>query len=629
VKKPSARVGVFEELCAATPLLLVIDNLHWLDNSSLLLLRRLVTICHQYPALILLTTRPSHRPELAATVLATERAGGVVIELRRLENESVLSLAADVTGGLPGPRLAARLARAVGNPLFVVELLAALLREGKIALGSGGGAEVEANLPTTTLAVSILHRLAVLTAESVELLRLAAVCGQEVDPAELSLLSGDDAVAVGTALRDAEQAGVLEVWDGHLRFRHELIHDALYNDWPEPVVRSLHRDLGVRLAAIGAPAWRIAHHLSLGAAEGDMLAVDWLHRAGLEAAHRDPFAAVPLLERAMDLAPPNAPDRDTIRTDLSVVLVWAGRADEAGKLAASVIAESLDAEVRGRTAWWLASTLVLRGRPREARAVCDSALRSGVALDTVALMLQVVAVIAAMASGEAADGPRRLHDLLAVATSVGDQIAQATCHLGLTVAEANAGRLGTASAHGAAAVLIAESVQTPQLLMVNAHVSYAWTLEEQDLLGDALATVDRLSTAVGEREEAPTTAQIERWRARAHYVAGRWDDPMVDLDSALLVNASGIDVWPEPLALRALIRIHRGEVGAAQEDLDRFEALVAAGAPVLVLDQPMLATKPTSRGSCGGTPACLRRVDRALPRRADRRHIRTRSTRRC
>lgn len=52
-----------------------------------------------------------------------------------------------------------------------------------------------------------------------------------------------------------------------------------------------------------------------------MLAVDWLHRAGLEVAHRDPFAAVPLLERAVDLVPPNAPERDAIRTDLSVVLV--------------------------------------------------------------------------------------------------------------------------------------------------------------------------------------------------------------------------------------------------------------------------------------------------------------------
>ena len=291
----------------------------------------------------------------------------------------------------------------------------------------------------------------------------------------------------------------------------------------------------------------------------------------------------------MDLVPLNAPERDTIRTDLSVALVWAGRADEAGKLAASVIAESLDAEIRGRTAWWLASTLILRGRPQEARAVCDRALRSGVASDTVALMLRIVAEIAAMASGVAADGPRRLHDLLAIAVGVGDQIAQATCHLGLAVAEANAGRLVTASDHGAAAVRIAESVQTAQLLMVNAHVSYAWTLEEQDLLADALATVDRLSAAVGEREETPTTAQIERWRARAHFAAGRWDDAMVDLDSSLLVNASGIDVWPEPLALRALIRVHRGEVSAAQEDLDRFESLVAAGAPVLVLDQPMLA----------------------------------------
>src|SRR5580700_8973397 len=102
-------------------------------------------------------------------------------------------------------------------------------------------------------------------------------------------------------------------------------------------------------------------------------------------------------------------------------------------------------------------------------------------------------------------------------------------------------------------------------------------------------------------EETPTTAQIERWRARAHYAAGQWDEAMVDLDSALLVNASGIDVWPEPLALRALIRIHRGEVSAAQEDLDRFDALVAADAPVLVLDQPMLARAFLMEG--GGTEA--------------------------
>jgi hypothetical protein len=182
-------------------------------------------------------------------------------------------------------------------------------------------------------------------------------------------------------------------------------------------------------------------------------------------------------------------------------------------------------------------------------------MRSGVASDTVALMLRIVAEIAAMASGEAADGPRRLYDLLAIAVGVGDQIAQATCYLGLAVAEANAGRLGTASDHGAVAVRIAESVQTAQMLMVNAHVSYAWTLEEQDLLADALAAVDRLSAAVGKREETPTTAQIERWRARAHYAAGRWDDALMESDGnetqALELLADAWEIAPQRTRLRA------------------------------------------------------------------------------
>ena len=52
---------------------------------------------------------------------------------------------------------------------------------------------------------------------------------------------------------------------------------------------------------------------------------------------------------------------------------------------------------------------------------------------------------------------------------------------------------------------------------------------------------------------------------------------------------SGSDVWPEALALRALISVHRGDLDAARSDIDRFDAAVAAGTPCLVLDQPVLA----------------------------------------
>lgn len=161
------------------------------------LARRLARIPHSPAVLWVTSTRYDWTGRIWSPKAFSAQTAAVVTPVA-----SVLSLAADVTGGMPGPRLAAQLGRAGGNPLFVVELLAALLREGKISVGSGG-AEIEANLPATTLAVSILHRLALLSAESVELLRVAAVCGQQVDRAELSLLSGDDAVVVGSALRAA------------------------------------------------------------------------------------------------------------------------------------------------------------------------------------------------------------------------------------------------------------------------------------------------------------------------------------------------------------------------------------------------------------------------------------------
>lgn len=63
----------------------------------------------------------------------------------------------------------------------------------------------------------------------------------------------------------------------------------------------------------------------------------------------------------------------------------------------------------------------------------------------------------------------------------------------------------------------------------------------------------------------------------------------MDLDSALTAYDTGLDIWPEPLALRALIAVHRGQLDGARDDLSRFDAALAAGGPCLVLDQPVLA----------------------------------------
>ena len=125
--------------------------------------------------------------------------------------------------------------------------------------------------------------------------------------------------------------------------------------------------------------------------------------------------------------------------------------------------------------------------------------------------------------------------------------------------------------------------------MANSHVMYAWILEEQDRLAEALETVGRLRTLAGENAESPVAVQIERWRARAYFAAGRWDEALVELDSALRVYDAGVDVWPEAFALRALIAVHRGQLDSARADVAGFDAAIAAGGSCFVLDQPVLA----------------------------------------
>ena len=75
---------------------------------------------------------------------------------------------------------------------------------------------------------------------------------------------------------EAIRAGVLEDDGAQLRFRHDLIRDAVYEDLPESVRRGLHREAGQRLAASGAPALQVAGQMARGAAAGDTGAITWL-----------------------------------------------------------------------------------------------------------------------------------------------------------------------------------------------------------------------------------------------------------------------------------------------------------------------------------------------------------------
>lgn len=217
---------------AASPGLLVAEDLHWADPSTLQWLGRLV----QRPAtgrlLLLLTARsefPSPWPALPTLTLAPCPPEVAAAMVRALDSEGLLSDAA----------VARVEARAEGNPLFVEEFTRAALE--------AGGEEVPASLQQQTQAR--LDRLGAGKA----VLQQAAVIGRHFSRALLQAVSELDAEALARALQRGVDAQLLTPAGGiegeHFAFRHALLQDAAYASLLRSARQASHRRVAQALLA--------------------------------------------------------------------------------------------------------------------------------------------------------------------------------------------------------------------------------------------------------------------------------------------------------------------------------------------------------------------------------------------
>jgi DNA-binding CsgD family transcriptional regulator len=582
-------VKIFESLCASGCLVLVAENLHWADTSSLMFLQRILRLCAQYPALVLTSTRPTDRPEVRELISAATEPDTTRLELGPLDPRSVSSLAERLLGGSPGPRMATYLAKASGNPLFISELAASAHRRGMAKVGLTGEVELVGEDSPAGLDTAILDRLSVLPEETVELLRMAAISGHELDLDELTLLSGRDIGDLARTLRAASGTGLLRVEGSRLSFSHDLIQETLYWDWPDALRRGLHRELARLLANNGAPSHRVAHHAAQGAKPGDMDAVGWIRVAALESAPRAPLAAARLLESAIALVSPGEGLYDLLRTDLAVTLAWAGRVAEGEGVAQRVATETSDPELRGRAAWWLTSSLLSRGRPAEAGEIASRALEAGVTSDATRILLRLSEATSPLFMNVNDDATAGIWALLAESRRLGEPLVRCRCLVGVMMAEANRGRLEAANGFALEAVSDAESLPPLAMVSTAAHVCRVWLHEEQDGMEEAHATLQSLLRLGGSLPPSALAILSDTSSARLHLATGQWDAALVDIDSVVAWNDGDAGRWSDALAFRASILVHRGESGQAGDDLDRVDAQLASGGACWAVDHHMLA----------------------------------------
>lgn len=252
------------------PTLLVLDDLHWADRGSLLLLRHLLRRGSALPLMIVATCRDTEvgRSHPLADLLADLRRDDLYdrMPITGLATEDVAAL-------VPDRSLAdAVVARTAGNPFFVIELSRHLAETGSFELPEG-------------IREVIDRRLAHLGKEPARILQVASVMGVNfrLDVLErLPDLIGDDVVL---ALEQAAAAGLLIEVPGTVgkwRFPHALVRDALYHGISSVRRARLHRSIGEALEELGGtdPA-ELAHHFAESAGTGDVTrAVAYSEQAG-------------------------------------------------------------------------------------------------------------------------------------------------------------------------------------------------------------------------------------------------------------------------------------------------------------------------------------------------------------
>ncbi|MDQ4145703.1 MAG: AAA family ATPase, partial [Actinomycetota bacterium] len=359
-----ALVELIEAQANKASVVLVVEDLQWADQGTYAVLHRLLRRSAHLAVGLLCTSRLlpwSHELDCLAEAIGSS---GTRIRLGPLSDPDVERLAKEVRGAPPAHGLAKALSRTGGNPLFVLELL------------SSARSEDQSEQLPRSLAETIRHRLRFLSESTLELLQLASLLGSSFDVGHLSTVAGRPLLEIVRLLDEARWAGVILDEGERLRFRHDLVRDALYEIFPKPVRAALHSDAARALADAGYGAPVVAAHL-VRAGGGDIGDVSWLRRAARELSATAPEEAANFLDEAAARCPRDYPERAELEMERASLYNTVGRPAEAAKVTRRLLAVNLppSLEVEARLALLLAQ-LLLGALDRQDVEALEAAARS-------------------------------------------------------------------------------------------------------------------------------------------------------------------------------------------------------------------------------------------------------------
>jgi DNA-binding CsgD family transcriptional regulator len=358
------QVGALTE---EAPLLLVIDDAHWIDAPTLRFVHFLAGRLEGLGAGVLIAHRPYDGDTvdrmLLRAIAAHPRAQSML--LAPLGAEAVRRLVRDALGAETSSELCERCAELTGgNPYYLRELIRSLAE----STGPPTPALLDSVAPPT-LARSVLIRLSHAGPDAARVAEALVVMGEHAQAHHIAVLAELD---IDTVLRqaDALTAADLVRFEQGMRFAHPLVRAVVESDMPTGRRQALHARAALLLLEEDAPPEAVAVHLLPAPPRAVPGAAETLRRAAARAIARGaPASAVTYLQRAI-LEPE---DRMGIRGELAEAAVAAGTSDAVEHLEQALLDRPAGVE-RARLHLTLGWALHAAARFGEAASVFDAGL---------------------------------------------------------------------------------------------------------------------------------------------------------------------------------------------------------------------------------------------------------------
>ncbi len=559
--------------------LVVVDDMQWLDAASTTLLSALSGELADQPVSWVFTTRTGTFGAAHARAVTRFQRTGSLIDLEPLPLDAVREMTSDLIGAPPGPKLEAALQRTENIPLFIVELVRGLEEEDLLRRSGTVVDAIGSGVPPR-FGSSSRERVEHLSPEALHIAQIASLFGRRFRLGDVLHTLDATAVAAGPAVEELIAGDYLSDDGDALTFVHDTIREAAEASLSPSVRRVMLREVAQLRLDAGEPASAVASSLVESAEPGDQHSFDLIREAARQLSSTDSTRAADLAEAAIEIAR-HVPRLAEAATELLPYL-WADGRHRSAETATESLTPYLSAESRARTLLSVARRQT-ESSFDEAVATCDVALAlRGIERSTRAELLAVRALNCAN-KADFAELTRTLSLAREVADPLTDHLALATVDATESVYAFNSGRFDDAQS------LIDSALERA------AHAGLhpgrwvpegLWPVFLADSSGDPVRALRLADEGLNEALRAHAAVAEAYWmmvRSRVLYDLGRLEEAKLQSESVLLL-ADELDLGDFANATAGIVlfrvALRTGDLDARQRSQPIVDALASGGGVV-------------------------------------------------